>query len=309
MRQFLGTALWLAGIIPSGWAPGRVPDSAAQPGFTPGQHCIESLQRLPGNYARNKLEAACSRVEVLAGCHSVRGQPIYHFQSKAPSSSRQKRVLVLGVMHGDEAEGGSVARRWMERLVDLRSRNSWRIVPVLNPDGLDLKTRMNANGVDLNRNFPSRDWDELAHKSWISKKGRDPRRNPGPAGGSEPETVCAIKHIEDFRPHFIVAIHTPYGILDLDGPKIRTPGFRRFPWVSLGTFPGSLGRYMWKDRGVPVLTVELKEADFLDQMDQLDHLQDLAGTVAILVNRKVKPVYDRLPDRIVPAGRNREMAN
>ena len=54
--------------------------------------------------------------------------------------------------------------------------------------------------------------------------------------------------------------------------------------VSLVTFPGSLGRYMWKDRGVPVLTVELKDADLPDQMNQLDHLEDLAGMVAIRVN-------------------------
>ncbi|SMF78332.1 M14 family zinc carboxypeptidase [Pseudobacteriovorax antillogorgiicola] len=257
--------------------------------------CRESLAKLPGEFDKARIAKACDEVQVLPTCKSVAGDPIYHYDSKVQPSTRQKKVLVLGLMHGDEAEGGSVARRWMERLVDLTARNQWRIVPILNPDGWEAKTRMNANGVDINRNFPSKDWDELAHKYWVQKKGKDPRRNPGPSAGSEPETKCTIKHIEDFRPDFIVAIHTPYGVLDFDGPKIRFPNYKWIPWVSLGTFPGSLGRYMWKDKNVPVLTVELKDSKLLEKMDQLDFLQDIAGTVAMRASKK-RPRMDAVND-------------
>lgn len=36
----------------------------------------------------------------------------------------------------------------------------WRFIPVLNPDGLlaPKPTRVNAGGVDLNRNFPTPGW-------------------------------------------------------------------------------------------------------------------------------------------------------
>ena len=186
-----------------------------------------------------------------------------------------------------------MARRWMERLVDLNARNSWRIIPIANPDGLAKKTRMNARGVDLNRNFPSLDWDALAHKYWVEKKNKDPRRNPGTSGGSEPETKCLMEHLTDFKPDFIVAIHTPYGVLDFDGPKISVPRYKWLPWVSLGTFPGSLGRYMWKDQRVPVLTVELRDASILEKMDDVDFLQDIAGTVAIRSSKqRVTSVVD-----------------
>lgn len=248
--------------------------------------CNDSLKNLPGKYSKEKITKVCQEVVHLNGCSSVKGTPIFHYDSKLAAGKPKKKVLVLGVMHGDEAEGGSVARRWMERLVGLTARNQWRIVPVLNPDGWETKTRTNANGVDINRNYPSQDWDELAHKYWASKKGNDPRRNPGPSAGSEPETQCTIRHIEDFQPDFIVAIHTPYGVLDFDGPKITVPKYKAIPWVSLGTFPGSLGRYMWKDKNVPVLTVELKNAKFLEQMDQMDFLQDIAGTVAMRASDK-----------------------
>ena len=256
--------------------------------------CLDSLKRLPGNVSKTALDVACSRAKVLEGCNSVEGHPIYHFQPKSKQTSNQNRILVIGVMHGDEAEGGSVARRWMERLTRLQSRNKWRIIPILNPDGLKMKTRVNANGVDINRNFPSADWDALAHKYWISKKNKDPRRNPGPSASSEPETVCAVRHIEDFAPHFIVAIHTPYGVLDFDGPKVKAPMFPGIPWVSLGTFPGSLGRFMWKGKGVPVLTVELKGAKLLEQIDQMDLLQDVAGTLAIKVKKTKKKLKNSL---------------
>ncbi len=250
------------------------------------QLCRRSLKTLPGEYNDIKVNQVCRKVEVFHACKSVNGETIFHFDSLSSSHSA-KKVLVMGVIHGDESEGGSVARRWMERLSDINARNSWRIIPIANPDGWRLKTRTNTNGVDLNRNFPSRDWNRLAHKYWDEKKNKDPRRNPGPHAGSEPETQCIIQHLDDFKPDFVVAIHTPYGVLDFDGPQISAPKFKWLPWVSLGTFPGSLGRYMWKDQKVPVLTVELKDARILEKMDEVDFLQDIAGTVAIKAGKSV----------------------
>lgn len=275
-----GVLSWTAFV---GAAPQQKPRISLQ------QQCKDTLSQLPGDFDAKKVSAVCEDVEVLKGCQSVRGEDIYHYDSKLQTDSKKgKRVLVLGIIHGDEAEGGSVARRWMERLESLKSRNAWRIIPILNPDGWRMKTRTNARGVDINRNFPSKDWDALAHKYWIKKKRKDPRRNPGPEGASEPETLCTISHINDFKPDFVVAIHTPYGVLDFDGPKVPVPKYKWIPWVSLGTFPGSLGRYMWKDHRVPVLTVELKDAKLLEKMDQVDFLQDIAGTVAMRSAKKKK---------------------
>ncbi|NRA67537.1 MAG: DUF2817 domain-containing protein [Pseudobacteriovorax sp.] len=268
----------------------EVPEST----FDLAAHCASSLAALPGTYDKTKLSDACDTVKTLPECKSVNDEVIFHFDSIAKKETA-KRVLVIGVIHGDEPEGGSVTRRWMERLANINARNSWRIVPLANPDGWHAKTRMNANGVDLNRNFPSEDWERLAHKYWSERKNKDPRRNPGKAPGSEPETQCIMKHIADFKPDFIVAVHTPYGVLDFDGPKISQPRFKSLPWVSLGTFPGSLGRYMWKDQKVPVLTVELKNDDLLKKIDAIDDLQDLAGTTAIR-STNISSILKKGPD-------------
>ena len=94
-----------------------------------------------------------------------------------------------------------------------------------------------------------------------------------------------MNHIEDFQPDFIISIHTALGVLDFDVPKLNYPRFEPLPWISLGHYPGSLGRYMWKDHSVPVLTIELKGAGGLKRLEQLDDLQDISGTVAIQASK------------------------
>ncbi len=243
--------------------------------------CQRTLLRLPGRPQKAALEEACQQVRVLPTCkQSVNGQPIFHFQKTSPQVGAEK-ILVFGLVHGDEPESGVLARTWMERLTKIDSRSSWRIIPISNPDGVDKKTRMNARGVDLNRNFPTKDWSYSAHTYWKTKKKGDPRRYPGPSASSEPETRCYLSHIADFSPTFIISLHTPYGLLDFDGPQLAFPPFKNLPWSRLGHFPGSLGRYMWYDQGVPVLTVELTKKVNINNIEELYNLQDLAGLVAI----------------------------
>jgi hypothetical protein len=141
---------------------------------------------------------------------------------------------------------------------------------------------MNAAGVDLNRNFPSKNWNENAMKYWKTRTHKNARRFPGVSAASEPETRCAMQQIEDYAPDFIISIHSPYGVLDFDGPNVYFPKYRFLPWHSLGTFPGSLGQYMWKDHHTPVLTIELK-----DNAKDADNLQDLIGGFAIRTVQRI----------------------
>jgi hypothetical protein len=227
------------------------------------------------------LEPFCDRVAKLPKCVSSEGRPIFHYD-KESNDKRGKRILALGLIHGDEPLAGEMTLDWAERLAKLdRHRSTWRFVPMLNPDGLLLKTRSNAAGVDLNRNFPTRDWNEEAVGYWEKRTGKDRRRFPGEGPASEPETKCVIAHIKDFKPEFIVSNHTPYRVLDFDGPKMPFPAYRDLPWRALGNFPGSLGRYMWRDHQIPVLTVELGE-----HMVDSHTLQDIIGTFAIEAVRR-----------------------
>lgn len=239
--------------------------------------CEKNLKTFPGNSDTKALKEACAQAQVLPECQSVEGTPIYHFD-KNGDSKKAANILVLSLIHGDETPAGSVGRFWMERLQTIVPRNNWRMVPVLNPDGVLKKTRTNANKVDLNRNFPTADWNEKATAYWQKEGKSSPRRFPGESAASEPELKCALKHIEDFKPDFVVSIHTPLKVLDYDGPKVKPPKFDYLPWKSLGHYPGSLGRYMWFERKVPVLTMELKE-DLPNSNDPWLQLQDIIGVL------------------------------
>jgi len=242
--------------------------------------CMEQMRALPGAYVEADVKSACSRVIQMEGCKSENGVPIYHYE-RAGTSKNPKRIFVKSLIHGDEVMSGVVGRSWMARLEKIDPRNTWRIIPVVNPDGWKAKSRTNARGVDLNRNFPTAKWDDEAITYWKKKMKSDPRRYPGPKANSEPETECLMKHFADFKPDFLISVHTPLGVLDLDGPRLPAPKFQPLPWMSLGNFPGSLGRYMWVDQKIPVLTIELKGSEDVKRLEAFDQLQDISGTVAI----------------------------
>jgi len=208
-------------------------------------------------------------------CLSSENREIPYYDFVARETGLKKRILVISGIHGDEPEALELAKLWQERLKRISSpSNHWRIIPMLNPDGVIKKTRFNANKVDLNRNFPTNDWDELAHPSWEKFHKSHPRRCPGKSAASEAETLCLIKHIEDYRPDLVVSIHTPYGQFDFDGPRDKRLKTSILPWKRIGTFPGSLGRYLWEERGIPVLTIELRTDSLRNNRQGFLRLQD-----------------------------------
>lgn len=248
------------------------------------QFCRQTMAKFPGKVSTEDLEASCQPVRKLPTCESAENSPIFHFDKQGAGPIAGKRILAMALVHGNEFESGTVARSWMIRLNKISPRNNWRVIPVLNPDGFAKKIRTNGKGVDINRNFPTKDWEANAHAYWKKFTKSDPRRYPGDSAGSELETKCALAQIEDFKPDLVVAIHTPYGVLDFDGPKLKYPNVSDLRWKSLGTFPGSLGRFMWDDRKKPVLTIELKSR-LPEGLETLDKLQDLSGDVVLKVSQ------------------------
>lgn len=218
--------------------------------------CIEFVARLP-NVKAPLCQAA---MLVPTAGKSVEGRRLYARDVVAPEA--QLKVLVLGGIHGDELSSSSVVLHWIQRATETPSNVHWRFLPAINPDGLMKRpaTRVNAHGVDLNRNFPTPNWERDAKVYWEQRTKKDPRRWPGPKPLSEPESRFVLEEMERFHPDLVVSIHAPYGVLDFDGPTVPPARLGRLYLDQLGIFPGSLGNYGGVHKGTPVVTIELNSA-------------------------------------------------
>jgi protein MpaA len=172
--------------------------------------------------------------------------------------SGAKRVLIFGGIHGDEQNTTVVARALA---VNMNTENlppnlTVIIVPDVNPDGLMISTRVNANGVDINRNFPSKTW----RSEYIEQ-----RHYPGVKPSSEPETRAVLSLLESYPPHMVVTLHAALGCVNWDGqqgaPLAQTlASVNGYPLcASLGyETPGSLGILTGIDKQIPTVTIELR---------------------------------------------------
>ncbi|MES2361350.1 MAG: M14 family murein peptide amidase A [Pseudomonadota bacterium] len=223
--------------------------------------CDEFVARLP-----NVKQALCESAKLQpTAARSVNGRTLWMRDIKPDNATL--RVLVLGAIHGDELSSASLALHWIKLAADapadMPQAVHWRFIPALNPDGLFSKPprRVNANGVDLNRNFPTPNWERDAKNYWEKRTSKDPRRYPGTQPLSEPESRFLIEEMRRFKPQLIVSIHAPYGVLDFDGPAkegfVPPSKLGRLYLDQVGIFPGSLGNYGGVHKGVPVVTIEL----------------------------------------------------
>jgi protein MpaA len=171
--------------------------------------------------------------------------------------SGEKRVLIFGGIHGDEQNTTVLARALAVNINSetLPPNLTVVVVPDVNPDGLMLKTRVNANGVDINRNFPSKTW----RAEYVEQ-----RHNPGAKPSSEPETRAVLGLLERYPPHLVVTLHAALGCVNWDGPgstQAQTiASVNGYPLcASLGyETPGSLGLLMGIDQQIPTVTIELR---------------------------------------------------
>jgi hypothetical protein len=147
-------------------------------------------------------ELSALGARVLPIGETVRGTPSFALEFGPSDASRVS--VVLGGIHPIEWIGVEVAHGLLARIaacppIDRRIL----VVPLVNPDGyqrveLDLRSgkrrwrRTNANGVDLNRNWPT----HFAPRGRLGKLMRGYSKS-GPAALSEPETANVVAMLDD----------------------------------------------------------------------------------------------------------------
>jgi len=169
-------------------------------------------------------------------------------------SQGPQTTFILSTIHGDEQAGTKLVRQLQKYL----KKNSYLLLgrkvvllPVANPDGLAHNTRVNAHGIDLNRNFATAN--RLNSNTYRLE------------GLSEPETRAIQKLITKHKPQRIISIHQPYACIDYDGPAknmaYQMAKLTDLPVKKLGALPGSLGSFAGSELNIPVITLELKPDD------------------------------------------------
>lgn len=212
--------------------------------------------------------AATSRVTKLGS--SVQGRPI-EMISFGPASGRP--ALIIGGIHGSEPTSVYVAEQLVAHL-RANPKDAKRPVAILanaNPDALAAKTRGNANSVDVNRNFPAKNWKSVKNRSTSN----------GTAPSTEPESRAIQQAINALNPDRIISIHSiarGKHCNNYDGPAqwlaeamLKHNGYPVTATMGYPT-PGSLGSWAGIDKQIPIVTLELPRED--------------AGTIAWTQNKQ-----------------------
>jgi murein peptide amidase A len=127
---------------------------------------------------------------------SVRGRPIVAWHL---GETKKPKVVLIAGMHGNEPAPTAILRTLRDGK-SVHGVDLW-VVPAYNPDGLARRSRRNAHGVDLHRNYPYH-WAPLTGSYYSG---------PGPA--SEPETRAMMKFLARVRPDYVLSFHQPlYGV-------------------------------------------------------------------------------------------------
>lgn len=198
---------------------------------------------------------------------SAGNRPISLFSSHNLQEIRTKSpILFIGGVHGDEPEGVRLAEDWLAKLMKQDfEQKPWILIPCINPDGYEKRERTNENGVDLNRNFPSKCWSPDFEKK---------RYFPGKTPGSEKETQALIALIKEVKPNLIVHFHSWKPMIVFSNTKAKeaaqfleeSSSYEAKEDIGYPT-PGSLGEYAGLDLDIGVICIEEQDELSTEEME------------------------------------------
>lgn len=199
-----------------------------------------------------------SEVRISTLTTTEKNLPIFMYQFGLSGNE----VLILGGVHGDEPEGVIAANGLLQKFLEkFDYQLQVTLIPEFNIEGILNKQRMNSNGVDLNRNLPTKDW---------SPEAKTPRYNPGKHALSEKENQALVKLIEKHNFKLIISLHSWNPMINVNGPSCDPEAeiLKKHTSYVIDSdigypTPGSLGTYAGKERNIPTITFEIqRDIDF-----------------------------------------------
>lgn len=162
------------------------------------------------DYVSKKLEGTDSSGKEIYSYRFKPEQPEYS-QNLNPieRSFKKPKLFLVSSTHGNERVViwalynfmKQICNNWKndEALEFMRWNVEFIVIPIISPSGYTNATRVNGNGVDLNRNFPS-DW-----SNGTSDSTQTTYR--GPSALSENEAVICDNILKNEKPDFVVDYH------------------------------------------------------------------------------------------------------
>ncbi len=199
---------------------------------------------------------------------SVEGRDLLAFKFGQCKNDQCKRILLTGGIHGSEWKSGDLMsfKNWLDsNPQEIVGKNrEILIIPFTNPDGTAKNQRANANGVNLNRNFPA---------GWVACA------ECGSSPASEPETKALVDLTNAFKPNYLISYHAQWpteGII-FRGNDNNPSTVSFAQWVSnrsgypVGVFDGFTGsvpgdQVVWGEtigaRGIIIESTSIESTDW-----------------------------------------------
>jgi len=271
-------AYWMAGA--EGEATGPVGVKVRDPEVWWPQERVESeMARLADTYADEVCLESVGR--------TVRGREIQALRV----GHGKPAVGLIGAIHAGES-GAELILPAIDNVLsshgDLLSHVSIVAIPVVNVDererlvsGVPWYLRTNANGVDLNRNFPA-NWDTIEYGYGLDSSDPDSATYRGPFSASEPETRAVMALLSGGPIQVIYSFHC---LASICGMRFLAPAcgaedaayvgkcedlataycrgmaqdspFRREQILSFDTTSGSLAAWCWMNGGMGAFDLEI----------------------------------------------------
>ena len=177
---------------------------------------------------------------------SVQGRNIYAYSFGTGS----KKIVFFGSIHGSESNTQATLNYLISDLENNSSKiptdKTVIVIPTVNPDGIANRSRFNANGVDINRNFNTPGW----------TAGTYLQTNYYPTGGgtepfSEPESRIIRDFIIQQHPYLTITYHSAAGYVIPSNTTLGTTLGRQYAQLTGYQYvaPGTTDAFSYEING------------------------------------------------------------
>jgi hypothetical protein len=196
---------------------------------------------------------------------SVNGRGILAYRF----GSGSEKIVFVGSLHGNEPSSAYILHSLIDYLESnpgaVPAHRTVVIIPIASPDGYAIRSRMNMHSVDLNRNFPTSNW----QSSVTQPNGDYYEHGGGTEPLSEPESAALASYISGQNPRLVMSYHAAakivsanevgnsYALAQTYGQMTGYPAYGNdtggtFGYAITGAFEDWL-----KERGTPCILIEL----------------------------------------------------